>query len=197
MLALRAVHVCALAVALAGAALPALANVAWSGDDARSSVTLSVSRLLMPRVTGTIPFVSATVVTADGAQIPSHVDAVLNAAAMTTHDPGRDAQLRGDRFFDVARFPTIAFASERVVATGPLTFAIQGELTMHGVTHALTLDARLARITHDASGRPRARYEATGRFRRSDFGMVYARGIVSNDVRLDVVLETVGPLAPR
>ena len=191
MLRFSALRICALTAAFGGSTLPAFADVVWAGDGARSNVTLSVAHLLIAKITGTIPIASATIVTADGETIPLLVDAMLNAAALSTGDPQRDAQLRSDRFFDVARFPGITFASERIVETGPATFTLEGELTMRGVTRAITLDGRLDTLTRDANGHRRARYEATGRFRRSDYGMVYARGIVGNDVRLDVVIEAV------
>ena len=127
----------------------------------------------------------------EGETVPFLVDTLLNASALTTSDPQRDAQLRSDRFFDVAHFPTITFASERVVETGPHMFDIEGELTMRGVTHPITFNGRIAALRRDESGVRRVRYEATARFRRSDYGMTYARGIVGNDVKLDVVIEAV------
>ncbi|MEA2718996.1 MAG: hypothetical protein QOJ39_860 [Candidatus Eremiobacteraeota bacterium] len=195
MLRTGALLLCALAAALGGSPAPASADTIWSADAVRSNVALSVSNLLVMKITGAIPIASATIVTADGDTVPRSVAATLDAAALTTHDTQRDAQLRGDHFFDVARFPTITFASERVTATGPSAFAMEGELTMHGVTHAIAFDGHVADITRDASGRRHARYEVTGRFRRSDYGMSYARGMVGNDVRLDVVVEAVD--APR
>ncbi|MDB5027292.1 MAG: YceI-like family protein [Candidatus Eremiobacteraeota bacterium] len=197
MLRFSALQVCAPAAAFGGSFRPAFADVVWSGDGTRSSVTLTVSHLLLAKITGTIPIPAATIVTADGEMLPFLVDAMLDAAALRTGDPQRDAQLRSDRFFDVARFPAITFASERVVATGPLAFQIQGELTMRGVTRPLVLDGRLARLTREPNGGRRARYEATGRFKRSAYGMVYARGIAGDEVRLDVIVEAVDLVAER
>jgi polyisoprenoid-binding protein YceI len=190
MLLFSALQICALAAAFGGSP-PAIGDVAWSADTARSGVTMSVSNLLVAKISGAIPFKSATIVTTEGENVPLLVDTTLDASALSTRDPQRDAQLRSDRFFDVARFPTIAFASERIVETGPRTFDIEGELTMRGVTHPITFSARLAALTRDPNGARRVRYEASARFRRSDYGMVYARGIVGNDVKLDVVLEAV------
>lgn len=190
MLRFSALQICALTAAFGGSP-PSFADVVWSTDTAHSGVTMSVSNLLVAKISGTIPFRSATVVTTEGETVPLLVDTMLDAAALTTHDAQRDAQLRSDRFFDVARFPTITFASERVVGTGPRTFDIEGELTMRGVTHPITFNARLAALTRDPNGARRVRYEASARFRRSDYGMLYGRGIVGNDVKLDVVLEAV------
>jgi polyisoprenoid-binding protein YceI len=185
------IWVCMLATALGGAALPARADVAWSVDPAGSTVTLSAKELIVSKVGGTIPIVSGKVVTAGGVTAPSRVDVVLQAAALTTHDAKRDADLRGDHFFDVARYPQITFDSDRVRTTGPQTFAIDGRLTMHGVTRPITFDARATGVRNDTGGKRRVHYDAVGSFLRSDYGMTYARGVVGNVVKLNVTIEAV------
>jgi len=191
MLRFSTLGICALTAAFGGSALPALADVVWSADGAHSGVSLSVSHLLIARITGAIPIMSATIVTADAETVPLLIDAMLDAAALNTGDPQRDAQLRGERFFDVSRFPKITFASERVFETGHGTFHVEGELTMRGVTRPMTFDARLVALRREADGKQRVRYDAVGRFRRSDYGMTYARGIVGNEVTLNVTIEAV------
>jgi polyisoprenoid-binding protein YceI len=180
-----------LAAALGGAALPVRAEVAWSVDPTGSTVTLSAKELIVSRVGGTIPIVSGKVVTAGGLTLPSRVDVVLQAAALTTHDAKRDADLRSDRFFDVARYPQITFDSDRVRATGAQTFAIDGRLTMHGVTRPITFDAHATGVRNGAGGKRRVHYDAVGSFRRSDYGMTYARGVIGNVVQLNVIIEAV------
>jgi polyisoprenoid-binding protein YceI len=175
---------------------PSPAEVVWTADS-QSSVSLSVSRLLGAKVTGTIPIESARVVTHGGAAAPLSVNATLDAAQLNTGDSQRDAQLRGGQFFDVALFPTISFSSERVTATGADTFTIDGRLTMRGVTHDLRLEGHLAGLRTDAQGKQHATYEATGSFRRTDYGMTYAPIIVGNNVQLNVDIEAVqAPATP-
>lgn len=191
MLGSRTISILTLAAALGAAALPARAAVVWSVDPAGSTVTLSAKELIVSKVGGTIPIVSGNVVTAGGLTAPSRVEVVLQAAALTTHDAKRDADLRGDHFFDVARYPQITFDSDRVRTTGPQTFSIDGRLTMHGVTRPITFDAHATGIHADASGKRRVHYDAVGSFRRSDYGMTYARGVVGNVVQLNVTIEAV------
>jgi polyisoprenoid-binding protein YceI len=175
---------------------PSPAEVVWTADS-QSSVSLSVSRFLGAKITGTIPIDSARVVTSGGAAAPLSVSATLDAAQLNTHDPQRDAQLRGGQFFDVALYPTISFTSERITATGPDTFTIDGGLTMRGVTHDLRLDGHFAGLRTDAQGKQHANYEATGSFRRTDYGMTYAPIIVGNNVQLNIDIEAVmAPATP-
>ena len=186
---------CALTVAFSGGApTPASAaatDVVWSSDAALSKVTLTVPYLFVSKINAMIPIESGTIVTTDASTTPLMVDLRFSSAALTTGDPKRDAGLRDDKFFDVARYPTILFASEQIVETNTGTFSIKGTLTMHGATRPLLLEGRGLPETRDADGKRHLRYEATGNFRRSDFGMTYARGIVGNDIALEVVIEAV------
>jgi polyisoprenoid-binding protein YceI len=188
---LRARIIClpALMAVLCGAGPATVGQVVWSVDPAGSTVTLSAAELIVAKVAGTIPIASGQIVTPGGTSAPTRVDVVLQAAALTTHDPQRDAELRSDHFFDVARYPQITFKSDRVRATGPQSFAIDGQLTMRGVTRPITFDAHTTGVRGDANGKRRVHYDATGAFRRTDYGMTYARGVVGNAVRLHVVIE--------
>ena len=191
MLRSRLILICTLVLAAGGAARGATTGVVWAVDPASSSVTLSAKELIVSKVGGTIPIVSGKVVTAGGVTTPSRVDLVLQAAALTTHDAKRDADLRSDHFFDVARYPQITFDSDRVRPTGPHTFSIDGRLRMHGVTRPITFDAHATGVRADAGGKQRVHYDAVGSFRRSDYGMTYAHGVVGNVVKLNVTLEAV------
>jgi polyisoprenoid-binding protein YceI len=53
-------------------------------------------------------------------------------------------ELRGDKWFDVAHFPTATFTSAKVTPIGKGTATITGDLTLHGVTRPVTLKARFS-----------------------------------------------------
>jgi polyisoprenoid-binding protein YceI len=196
MMSIGILSVWALTAALNAPAAPPAADVVWNADQASSHVTLSVSRLLGPKVTGMIPIVSAQIVTVESTVVPLSVNATLDANRLDTHDARRDADLRSAHFFDVARFPTITFSSQRVVPTGPQSCTIDGQLTMRGITHAMRFDTHFIGLRTNAAGVTRARYEAMGRFHRSDYGMTYAPFVVGNDVTLDVTIEAARPPSP-
>jgi polyisoprenoid-binding protein YceI len=182
------------AILLGGAPGASPGATIWSADAAHSSVVLSVSRLFARPITARIPIASASIVTSGGSAAPVGVQATLNAGALNSNDARRDEQLRGSQFFNVARFPVIDFSGDRVTATGPDAFRIEGALTVRGITRPLTVDAKLANLQRGPDGRQRARYVARAQFRRSEFGMTYGEGIVGDNVVLQVVLETTAPL---
>ena len=54
-------------------------------------------------------------------------------ASIKTRDAQRDGHLKSADFFDVEKFPTMTFKSTRG-ARGRRRMAVEGELTIHGVT---------------------------------------------------------------
>ena len=179
----------AIAAALGGAT--PVDGVAWSTDAAHSNVTLSVSQMFFSRLTGTLPVASATVVTAPDSDLPLEFGVVLDSADMTTHDTGRDAALLSDRFFDVARYPIIRFTSDQIVGSNADTFTIHGQLSMRDQTHPIVFTTHRVQLGFDGDGKRRIRYEATGGFHRSDYGMAADPGVIGNEVALRVEIEAV------
>jgi len=88
----------------------------------------------------------------------------------------RDEHLRGADFFNVQEFPTMTFKSTKVVFKGEDPATIEGNLTLLGVTKPVTLHLARWKCGPDIRTQGK-RYQcggnATGSFKRSDFGMKY------------------------
>ena len=99
-----------------------------------------------------------------------------DAADLTKH-------LKTADFFDVAKFPQATFVSTAIKAGGEkgASHTITGNLTMHGVTKAVTFPATI-NVTPDV-----ATVDSTFSINRKDFGINYA-GAQDNLIRDDVVL---------
>jgi polyisoprenoid-binding protein YceI len=109
-------------------------------------------------------------------------------ASVSTTNPTLDGELKGGQWLDAAADPTITFVSTQVTPTGPRTARIVGDLTLHGVTHPVTLDA-----TFNAAG-PIALshtytigFDAVGHLNRSDFGVKTYVPLISDNV--DVIIS--------
>lgn len=76
-------------------------------------------------------------------------------------------------FLNAKVHKTITFRSTRIERTGPATAKITGDLTLLGQTRPITLDATLTGSTaaYPMIGGGAIGVKATGRFKRSDFGM--------------------------
>lgn len=175
-------------VVVSALAQPARAQTqTHSIDVSTSKASFCVSHIWVERVCGTVPIESGTVTLAPASSLPSSVSATLDATRIASGEPDRDASLRSPDFFDTQRFPQWTFTSTKVLPRADGTFEVDGELTMHGVTHPEKLGVS---VSGDATHR---RYHATAEIDRHAFGMPVTRldptigGTV--DVTLDVALK--------
>ena len=68
----------------------------------------------------------------------SSFDICIDAATVNTKNKKRDAHLRDPDFFDVEQYPTICFKSS-AVTKADTGYTTTGDLTIHGVTKAVTI----------------------------------------------------------
>ena len=160
------------ALLLAGPATAAGTETTWRIDPGHSTAEFSVRHLIVTNVKGTVPIKSGSVQTNAGSAVPISVSATLDVSALDTKNGDRDSDLRSPRWFDVAQYPTIVFTSTKISGTGD-AFTIVGDLTIHGVTKSVTLEAKALGSMTDARGNQHIGYEATTSFDRRDFGMTY------------------------
>jgi polyisoprenoid-binding protein YceI len=113
----------------------------------------------------------------------SRVNITMKIESITTASPGLDKHLKTADFFDVAKYPEASFASTAIKAGGEngASHTVTGNLTMHGVTKAITFPATI-NVTPDA-----ATVESSFSINRKDFGINYA-GATDNLIRDNVVL---------
>jgi polyisoprenoid-binding protein YceI len=98
-----------------------------------------------------------------------------------------DTQLKGDQWFDVAKYPNATFTSTRIVLSGKDSAVIAGNLTLHGVTKAVTLKAHFIGAGVNPLDKTfNAGFEATGTIKRSDFGVSTYVPLVGDDVSLTI-----------
>lgn len=119
-------------------------------------------------------------------------------------DPAKidfNAELQGPKWLDAAQHPTITFRSTKVEPTGANAMLVKGELTMHGVTRPMTLNATYngGYAGHPMDPHARIGFSAQGKLKRSDFGVSYgipAPGTkmgVGDEVTVIIETEFSGP----
>ena len=114
----------------------------------------------------------------------SHVNIAIKMESLTADAPDLTKHLKTADFFDVAKFPEATFVSTSIKPGGEkgASHTITGNLTMHGVTKAVTFPATIS-VTPDV-----ATVDSTFSINRKDFGINYA-GSADNLIRNDVVLK--------
>lgn len=142
------------------------------------------------RIEGTITYDPADV-------SKSSVDVTIAIDSVYTHVPKLDTHMKGADMFDAARFPTATFKStsvEKGSAEG--TFKVTGDLTIHGVTKPVVLDARLNRAgEHPMKKIPTIGFDASTTIKRSDYGIDFMVPSVSDEIRIKITTEAALPKA--
>jgi polyisoprenoid-binding protein YceI len=103
------------------------------------------------------------------------IDVTVQAASLDTRVANRDKVLRSDDFFDVEKFPTLSFRSSRVTSTGKVTYDVEGDLTIHGVTKRITVPAKVIGVRVMPGIGDFAGFETTFNIDRRDFGILGSR----------------------
>lgn len=98
-----------------------------------------------------------------------------------------DRHLKTKDFFDATKYPTATFVSTRVKPEGQRAL-ITGNLTLHGVTRPVVLEARFIGAGNNPRGSKALNigFEATTRISRSAFGMTYGVPALGDVVDLSI-----------
>ena len=106
----------------------------WNIDPVHSVAEFKVKHMMISNVKGQFPKITGTLTLDEFDLANSHVEASIEAASIETRDPQRDAHLKSADFFDVEKFPSLVFKSKGVSLVREGELAVEGNLTIHGVT---------------------------------------------------------------
>lgn len=126
----------------------------------------------------------------DRAAKTGSLDVTVQTASIGTGDPKLEAELRGDKFFNVEKFPVMTFKSKALKFNGDVPATAEGELTLLGVTKPLTLTISQVKCgTHPFNKKEDCGAEVTGQLKRSDFGMKTYLPMIGDDITLRIQVE--------
>src|ERR1700741_501682 len=111
----------------------------WFFEPGHTAVEFSVRHMMVTHVRGHFKDVHGRMAFDPDKPADTRLEVTVNAALLWTGEPARDAHLKSADFLDVERFPTIGYKSRSVEQTGALEANLLGDVTIHGVTRALTL----------------------------------------------------------
>ncbi len=174
----------------------------WTVDLDHSAVTFSAKHMMLTTVRGSLAIRDVELNFDPEHPEASSVRVSLDAASIDTGQPMRDNHLRSADFLDVENYPTIDFVSTKVEPKGDNRYALHGDLTIHGVTRPVVLDAELVGVVPDwKGGGRRASFTASTTINREDWGLTWnvaleqGGWLVSRDIKIEielVALETAG-----
>jgi polyisoprenoid-binding protein YceI len=123
----------------------------------------------------TVTFTSPDVTTAV-------LDIKIQAESVNTGSGLKDKTMKGKDYFDVKHDPLITFHSTKITQTGPLTFDVDGDFTIHGVTKSEKLSLVLT-----VESKEEAEIKGTMFFDRKEFGMDKNIPFVTVADRIEVI----------
>jgi polyisoprenoid-binding protein YceI len=129
--------------------------------------------------------------------VNSSVSVTIDVASVDTRNAQRDDHLRTNDFFNATDFPQITFASTSVKQVDAENYKVTGDLTIKGVTKAITVDYEYTGTAKDLYGNTRVGFEGTATLNRSDFGVNFNAAletggvIVSEKINLEFEISAV------
>ncbi len=179
-----------LILALAGSSFfspSVFAQSTWSADPMHSKLAFSIVHSAISDVDGAFNKFEAIAV----AKNADFSDAVFNlsvdVASINTLVEMRDKHLRSADFFDVEKFPTMTFKSNGIKKVAQHKYKLTGDLTLHGVTKAVTMDLWYrGTIVNPKSKANVAGFQLTGTIKRADFniGPKFLAPMLSDEVKI-------------
>jgi len=120
-------------------------------DPDHSIVEFKVAHMVISKTTGHFKDYGGFIEMDPDAGTVKALEATIKTASITTNQEKRDAHLRNPDFFDVEKYPTIAFKMKTYKKSGDGYTAV-GDLTLHGVTKDVILTGNLNGVTKDPWG---------------------------------------------
>jgi polyisoprenoid-binding protein YceI len=152
---------------MSSSSLSDLAPGTWNVDATHSEVGFTARHLMVSKVRGQFKDFAA-VVTVGQPFEQSTVEAAVQLASIDTNNADRDTHLKSSDFFDVENNPAMIFKSTKVTDS-----ALEGDLTIKGITKPVTFDLEFGGISADPWGGTRAGFEATTEINRKDFDLTW------------------------
>jgi len=131
-------------------------------------------------------------ITLDRAAKTGSVDVTIDAKSVNTGYALFNEHIQGEDYFDTAKYPTITFKSHSVKFDGDKLVAVDGDLTIKGVTKPVTLSVTSFHcMPHPMLKKDACGANATTKIKRSEFNAGKNAPYVGDEVTLTIPVEAV------
>ncbi|HEY0199152.1 MAG TPA: YceI family protein [Rhodanobacter sp.] len=193
---MRALKYLVLAGLIGAAASAQAAPVTYQLDPGHTMVLFTWNHFGYSNPTANLGLGEGTLVFDEQHPAQASVQVTLPLANLDTHVPALDKHLKEADFFDADKFPTITFKSTKVQPLGGHKFKVTGDLTAHGVTKSVVLDATLNKVgLHPMMKVQAIGFDATATINRKDFGVGAYVPAVSDEIKIRITTEGAVPKA--
>lgn len=179
----------AVAALLGTAAFTAAAADTYELDTTHTFPYFEIEHLGLSTFTGRFDKTTGSA-TLDLAGKTGSVEVTIDVASVSSGVAKLDEHLQTPDFFDAAKFPKITFKSTSFTFDGDELDAVNGKLSMHGVTRPVTLDVRhFVCKEHPMKKRPACGINLEAKIKRSDWGISNYVPAVGDEVTLRIEAE--------
>ena len=167
-----------------------LSAAPYSVDVSHSSVGFKVKHMMISTVSGNFSGFSGSYDLEKG-KLRS-LSGTVKTATIDTGIAKRDDHLRSADFFDAVKYPEMTFVMNTQKGK-----KITGNLSMHGITKAVTMTMEMGGEMTDNNGNKRSGFVLNGTINRKDFGLnwnnaIESGGVVVGDsVKISIEIEGV------
>ncbi|MFQ3193658.1 MAG: polyisoprenoid-binding protein YceI [Colwellia sp.] len=156
---------------------------------AHASVNFKIQHLGYSWLTGRFDKFSGSF-SYDAADLSSaKIEMFVDTNSLNTNHAERDKHVRSDDFLDVDKFGSAKFISTSITDKGQNKLAINGTLTLHGVSKDIIIDAIKIGEGKDPWGGYRVGFSGTTKIGLADFGIPDTLGPASSHVELELHIE--------
>ncbi len=153
----------------------------WVVDPAHSKVGFAVKHMGIATVRGEFLEFEGTLEIAEDLASAA-ASGTVKVASVNTNEAQRDEHLRSPDFFAADEHPELKFESTAIEPIDDETFRITGDLTIHGITNPIVLEAEVQGTDTDPWGNERVGLEITGQLSRGDYGMTFNQALGSGNM---------------
>lgn len=148
----------------------------WSLDKDHAKLSFTLTHLMVSDVEGWFKTFDAKVTSSNEDFSDAVAEMTADVNSINTDNEQRDKHLKSPDFFDVVKYPAITFKSKTFKKVNDTNYKVTGDLTMHGITKTVELNAICKIGTNPMSKQTIAGFKITGIVKRSDFGIGASMG---------------------
>ena len=143
----------------------------WAFDKSHSKIQFDIAHMVVSEVSGQFHDYDGTIICENEDFENANIEFVIQVKSIDTDDSKRDEHLLKPDFFDAEKYPTITFKSTSFKKITENNYKLIGELTMHGITKTIQLDAKYGGAVKTPKGVTKAGFKVTGTINRFDYGL--------------------------
>jgi polyisoprenoid-binding protein YceI len=169
-------------------ALAAMAAQSWRIDETHTSIGFKIDATGFPTTRGHFKHYTGRIAIDLDRPASSSTSFTVESASVDVGSQSYNDFVKSVALLNVAKFPTLSFASTQVEKLDPRTARVTGNLTMLGVTKPIALTVN---VEPDPSAKGSAKgrlvaFSATGTIKRSDFGMIFGLPLIDDAIEITV-----------